>query len=204
MRAVLFDMDGVVVDSIEPDYAAWERIFAEHGKTLTFDIYKAFSGMKGRAIAMRYLDIPADESTAVETRKEEYFIENARHLTPLAGVERLISHLRERGVKIALVTASNTAKAKAMLGILKLSFDALVTADDTEKGKPDPAPFLLGAQRVGVPPAECIVIEDAPNGLLAARRGGMHAIGITTTHSRGELDADRVIDSFAELDDLFA
>jgi sugar-phosphatase len=98
--------------------------------------------------------------------------------------------------RFAYVTSANARLAAARLTAAGLTFDPpLVTADDVVRGKPDPEPYLLGASRLGIDPANCVVFEDAPSGIASARTAGMGVIGITSTHAAGELAADVVVAS---------
>ena len=116
-------------------------------------------------------------------------------------MRELLASLDEQAVPKAIVTSAPRANLDMILETLGLAgrFQALVAEEDASKGKPDPEGFLVAAARVGVEPARCIVIEDAPAGLQAAKAGGMRAIGVTTTHAAPHLgDADLVVDSLAE------
>jgi HAD superfamily hydrolase (TIGR01509 family) len=203
MRAVIFDLDGVVADSIDADFGAWKRLFAEHGKDIAFSTYKEFSGMHGREIAVRYLGIAPPDAMDAERRKESYVLERVGEIRTPPGLREFLADLRRADIRIALATAAGREKAEAVTRALDVRdfFEAVVASEDTGKGKPDPAPFLLAAEKLGVPPHECVVIEDAPNGIAAATRAGMASVGITTTHTKEELaGASKVIASFRELD----
>jgi HAD superfamily hydrolase (TIGR01509 family) len=135
-------------------------------------------------------------------RKEQLFRDAARgNLVTLPGVRELLAFLDEQVIAKAIVTSAPRANLEMIVETLGLAgrFQALVAEEDAEKGKPDPEGFLVAAARVGIEPARCIVIEDAPAGLQAAKAGGMRAIGVTTTHPAADLgDADLVVDSLAE------
>ena len=198
--AAIFDMDGVIVDSIKPDFHAWERIFADYNKTITFDTYKEFSGMRGAEIVMRYLDVPEEQAEAAEQQKETYFLENAQEIKTVSGLRTFLKQLEEQNVKTAVATAANKEKATAVLSLLDLSFQTVITSEDTARGKPDPAPFLLAAKKLDAKPEECIVFEDAPNGIQAALAGNMTPVALTTTHNENELvGAKKIVASFDQL-----
>ena len=119
----------------------------------------------------------------------------------LPGVRELLDSLDANGVPRAIVTSTPRANLDLILASLGLTerFQALVAEEDASKGKPDPEGFLVAAERLGVSPAHCVVIEDAPAGLQAAKAAGMRAIGVTTTHPAPDLaDADLVVDTLTE------
>ncbi|MCX7643542.1 MAG: HAD family phosphatase, partial [Armatimonadetes bacterium] len=125
-------------------------------------------------------------------------------LVPLPGAMELIRGLKELGFK--LVIASSTPKINIAFAIEQLNlgelFDAFVGAEDVRQGKPDPEVFLAAARKVGVPPERCVVFEDAVAGVIAAKRGGMKCVAVTTTNPRKSLQeagADLVVDSLNEL-----
>ena len=110
-----------------------------------------------------------------------------RHLRPLIGLPEFLQQARAAGMRLGVATAADLVNAAFVLeGIgLRQVFDVIVTADDITRGKPDPEIFLLAAQRLGVPPGRCLVFEDAPMGIEAARRAGMLAVALTTSISSG-------------------
>lgn len=206
IKGAIFDMDGVITDNKEQDFTAWKRVFADFGIDLTFDGYKSFTGMKGEEIVKRYIRLGAgdEEATELTLRKENYFIEEIKKnkIEPTEGVVRLLNDLKAAGIRMGIGTAAMKFKANAILEELGLKdfFDIIVSAEEVKKGKPDPETYLKVAQELGFETEECFVIEDAPNGIEAAKNGGIKCIAITTTHKRSELgQADRIIDSFDEL-----
>src|SRR5581483_7915953 len=110
-------------------------------------------------------------------------------LKPLPGVRELLERLEREEIPRAVVTSTPRANLDMILDAIRISgcFQALVSAEDTAKGKPDPAGFLLAAERLGVAPESCVVIEDAPAGVQAAKAAGMRAIAVTTTHPAPDL-----------------
>ena len=206
IKAIIFDMDGVVVDSIKHDFAVWKRIFSEFKVPFSFDTYKSFAGMKGMEIVKRFLNsgLSDAEARVWQNRKEHYFLEGLREakLKTTHGLKGLLENIAKAGNKIGLATAGTRTKTLAVLKELSLVkyFSAIVTADDVGKGKPHPETFLKAAARLRCRPEECIVIEDAPNGIRAAKAAGMRCVAITTTHKNTELaEADKIIDSFDKL-----
>ncbi len=202
-RAVLFDLDGVIVDSRPHHLSAWHALAREQGIAHAPDYFTQTFGLRNDAILGPLLGAArAGELAALAARKEELFRAQARgRLVALPGVRELLDFLDAQGIPKAIVTSTPRANLELILETLRLGarFDALVAEEDAAKGKPDPEGFLVAARRVGIAPERCVVIEDAPAGLRAAKAGGMRAIGVTTTHPAPDLgDADLVVESLAE------
>jgi len=204
-KAVLFDLDGVLVDSSRYHQIALERLGAELGVVVTESFHRATFGTRTRETLLRLLPSPPSEEELdrLVERKEALFREAARgHLTPLKGAVELVRALRSHGYRLAI--GSSTVRANIVLtleelGILE-AFDALVAGEDVSLGKPEPEVFLKAAEKVGVLPSRCVVVEDAPQGIVAARRGGMRVVAVATSHPLSSLaDADRVVTTLAEL-----
>lgn len=206
VKAVLFDMDGVVADTTKLDFEVWQRIFLDFGKKLSLKGYKALFGMKAREVAKKLVNpkFSNEEAQAIETKKEHDVATaiKTHGLKPMPGLKDFLDGLLENNYKIALATAATKERAAAVLKELKLEdyFQEIVTADDVTRGKPSPDIFLKAAEKLNCPSKDCLVIEDAPNGINAARAAGMKVIAIATTHKRHELQAaDKVISTFSEL-----
>lgn len=201
--AVLFDLDGVIVDSRPHHLSAWERWAREHGVEAPPDYFHRTFGLRNDAIIGGLLPgIAPEELRRHAETKEALFRESARGaLQTLPGVRELLDFLDEQGIPKAIVTSTPRANLEVILDALRLRdrFDALVAEEDATRGKPDPEGFLVAAERLRVPPERCVVIEDAPAGLQAAKAAGMRAIGVTTTRPAADLgDADLVVESLAE------
>lgn len=201
--AVLFDLDGVIVDSRAFHMQAWEQWAREHEIPHEPGYFHSVFGLRNDAIIGGLLpSISPEELRSLALHKEELFRAAARgNLQPLPGAIRLLHLLDDRQIPRAIVTSTPRANLDVVLESLMLEgrFGALVAEEDATKGKPDPEGFLVAAERLGVDPARCVVIEDAPAGLEAARAGGMRAIGVTTTHPRASLGAASIIvDSLAD------
>jgi beta-phosphoglucomutase family hydrolase len=203
LRAVLFDLDGVIVDSREHHMRAWERWATEHGIKHAPDYFHRVFGMRNDAIigGLRSGLSPSELQPLAE-RKEELFRELARgHVEALPAVLDVLDRLDERGIPKAVVTSTPRRNLDLILESLGIAhrFGALVAEEDAAKGKPHPEGFLVASERLAVEPARCVVIEDAPAGLAAAKAAGMRAAGVTTTHPASELhDADVVVASLDE------
>jgi mannitol-1-/sugar-/sorbitol-6-phosphatase len=153
-------------------------------------------GLTAAAIVARLL--PPERREAGLGRIDALEAGDVADVTALPGAKALLAALPSD--RWAIVTSGNHLVATARIQAAGLPEPAvLVTADDVRRGKPDPEPYLLGAQRVGVDPARCLVVEDAPAGLAAARAAGMPAIGVTTTHAATDLDAHVVVEGLQNL-----
>ena len=206
IKAVIFDMDGVVVDSINYDYEAWRDTLLKLGVSISFKDYKCFTGMKGTEIVKFYApNLSEEDLMKFQTLKENFFINliNKNGIKPVNGVLDFINSLKKKGYKVGLATAAPTDKLNAVLTALKIKniFDAMVNADEVKKGKPHPEIFLKAADKLHVPPAESIVIEDAVNGVKAAKAGNFLCVAITTSHSAKDLkEADHIINGYGQFD----
>jgi len=192
LKAVIFDMDGVLVDSEEYICEAAIRMFAERGYTVKPEDFIPFVG----AGENRYIGGPAEKNGIPldlerdKARTYEIYGELVKDLKPLTGAREFINKCKSRGLKLAVASAADKVKVDINLGILDLpagTFDAVVNGLDVEKKKPDPEIFLLAANRLGVPPYECLVAEDAVNGVLAAKAAGARCLGITTSFTPEQL-----------------
>lgn len=183
--------------------AAWHAWARAHAPDAPAGYFEESFGLRNDAIIGRLMPgIAADALERLADEKEQLFRASAAGgLTALPGVAGLLHALTEHGIPKAIVTSTPRVNLEFVLGELGLAgrFEALVSAEDVVRGKPAPDGFLAGAARVGVAPADCVVIEDAPAGLAAAKAGGMRAIGVTTTHPAAALfDAGLVVDSLAD------
>ena len=185
-RAAVFDLDGVIVDTAKYHYLAWKRLANELGFDFTErdnERLKGVSRMRSLEILLEMggLDLDREEKTALAEKKNNWYVEYIREMDEselLPGARECLLRLGEKGVKIALGSASKNAPTIIRgLNIVDL-FDAVIDGNKTSKAKPDPEVFLLAAQELGVDPAECVVFEDAEAGLQAARAAGMYAIGV--------------------------
>jgi HAD superfamily hydrolase (TIGR01509 family) len=203
-RAILWDLDGVIVDSGTYHLRAYQWLLGQRGVELSEEYY--YSRLFGR----RNWDILQDvlgplteeEVHALAEQKEAKFRELARgNITALPGAVSLLKRAHEAGVLQSIV--SSTPRANIELIVVTLGIrnclDAIVGEEDSERGKPDPQPFTTAAERLGVPYGRCVVIEDAPEGLEAGKAAGMRVIGVATTRPPERLtQADLVIDSLEE------
>lgn len=193
-RAVLWDVDGTLIDSSEYHWLAWREALAGEGMALTREQFAAVFGRRNDEILRGYFgaDYSAADVVRVGDAKEELYREfvSVRGIKLLPGVGRWLERLREEGWRQAMASSAPRANLEAITDALGLAgyFDAVVSAEDVTAGKPDPQVFLKAAARLGVEPSRCVVVEDAPAGTEAARRAGMRTVGVLTMHEHVEAD----------------
>jgi len=204
-RAVIFDMDGVIVDSSRYHYEAWQKVFGRIGLTYSKEDFLLHFGRRSDAVVRHVMgeDVPFETIAKLCSKKEVLYRKLAKaKVRTLPGVMRLIKSLEKSGFALALSSSSALDNIDFILGPLKLSgyFDAIVHGDEVKDAKPSPKIFLLAAKKIGIAPRNCVVIEDAVPGVQAAKRAGMHSIAVTGTHKREELaEADVVVDSLEKI-----
>ncbi len=205
MRAAIFDLDGVIVDTAKYHYLAWARLAKEYGFDFTEadnERLKGISRFQSLEILLEIGGLTFDEATKVEmaTRKNEWYIDYIRHMDAseiLPGATEYLQNIRAKGIKTALGSASRNAPLiLERLGISTF-FDVVVDGNKVTKVKPDPEVFLRAAEELHIPSASCVVFEDAEAGIEAARRAGMGTVGIGNAHTLKE--ADIVIPGLFEL-----
>ena len=209
-RAFIFDMDGTIVDNMAFHTKSWLAFLAQRGRTVDADaFFRDTAGRQSQEIMRSYLGehISAADCAVLGDEKEALYRElYAPHLETVSGFDALIATASGEGVALAVATAApNDNVAFTLDGLdLRKHFQAVVGAADVARGKPHPDVFLLAAERCGVAPEHCIVFEDAPLGVEAARRAGMRAVVLTTTlpaEAFAEFDnVIRIARDFSELD----
>lgn len=186
IKACLFDLDGVIVDTAKYHYLAWRRLAKELGFDFTKEqneSLKGISRMESLKILLNIGGLTLDESEkmTLAEKKNNWYREYILKMTPdeiLPGTVEFLEELRNKGIKIALGSASKNAMT--ILNNIKLvnHFDAIIDGTKTSNAKPNPEVFLLGAKQLGVSPFECVVFEDAKAGIEAAINAGMYSVGI--------------------------
>ncbi|WP_126973304.1 HAD family hydrolase [Gynurincola endophyticus] len=203
-RGIIFDMDGTLIHSTEADFQAWRRVCLDYDLDLTWDKYFPLLGMKSVDFVAQFMKVEEKLFSSILQAKAEYFDAYVEEtgIELLAKVDILLAQLKEQGYKIALATSSRRYKADSVLNRLSLLqfFDVITTGEEVHNSKPAPDIFLLAASRLQIDPAECIVFEDAANGVIAAKTAGAFTIAITSTHKKEQLAAaDLIISDYTEL-----
>jgi beta-phosphoglucomutase len=205
IKGALFDLDGVIVDTAKYHYLAWKRLAAELGFDFTEKDNERLKGVSRMTSLQILLEVGGltfsdEEKARMAERKNTWYVEYITKMPEseiLPGARAYLEQLRAKGVKTALGSASKNAPI--ILDNLKIRdlFDAVIDGNVASKAKPDPQVFLLGAEAIGVAPADCVVYEDAEAGIEAARRAGMKTVGIGTREVLR--DADIVVSGLDRL-----
>ena len=208
VEALIFDMDGTMIDSMPWHARSWVEFVARHGLKLDVsDILARTTGRTGTE-CMRELferDLSDAECQVLVHEKEEiYRAMFSDNFTEVAGFSAFAKAAVARGLKVAVGTAGDRHNIEFAMSRLKMDPLplAIVGGDEGFSGKPTPAIFLEAARRIGVAPERCIVFEDAPFGIEAARRGGMRAVAVCSTHTAAELAGPHVIAAVRDYDEL--
>lgn len=186
IKACIFDLDGVIVDTAIYHYKAWKRLANSLGFDFTEEQNEQLKGVsRVRSLELilgwgHVTKTPAEQE-ALATQKNTWYVDMISHMTPaeiLPGAKEFVEACRQAGIKTALGSASkNSMTILEKINMVNL-FDAVIDGNKVSKAKPDPEVFLKGAEAVGVPPAQCVVFEDAIAGIEAAIAGGMKSVGI--------------------------
>lgn len=203
MRAVIFDMDGVLSDTQSIHGEIEADLVNRYGGSITPDeLAQRYAGVPTRVFLRELIAISDEELETLMHEKETRYLAAIQQSVPaVPGALELLVRVKSRGMKVAVASGSGPSTVSATLKGLGIaeSFDAVVTADDVEHGKPAPDVFLEAARRIGVEPSECIVIEDGVAGMQGARTAGMRVIALAT-HDR-EYPADFVVHALSEITD---
>ncbi len=200
-RAVIWDMDGVIVDTAPYHFKAWQDVFQRRGVKFTEADFRHTFGQRNDNIIRHTLgkQISQSEMDVISRVKEQTFRKSVRqNIKPLPGALKLMKSLGEHGFKVALASSAPVENIRLLTRSLGINncFQAVVSGRDVIEGKPSPQGFLLAAQKLGVAPKRCIVIEDAVAGVAACKRAGTHCIAVTNTHPRESLtEADLIVDT---------
>lgn len=207
VEAVVFDLDGLILDSETPEWLAWQAVYARYGLEFPRSAWLKNVGRNDGPFdplrPFRRGDGPASPDAAAALWEERRDALLRDFLSPLPGVVALLDGVRSAGWRTAVASSSRVARVRALLTELGLAarFDALAGGDEVTHGKPAPDVYLLAAERLGVRPEACVALEDSENGVRAAASAGMRCIAVPSTMTRG-MDFSRaglVVGSLAEV-----
>lgn len=207
IRAVLFDFDGVLMQSIEDHHRSWNEAFTKYSVTIGWEEFCLLEGQNLYTIARqlcRQYGVAESEADAIASRKNEiYKTTAAMKLYPFTN--EIITLVEKKKMRKGLVTGALRDRFEASVGpVFTGRFDTIVTADEVRHTKPHPEPYLKAASALAIAPERCLVIENAPLGIASARSAGMSCIALTTTLPEKLLkDADRVLPDLQTLYGLF-
>ena len=204
-KGVIFDMDGTLIESTNADFLAWQKVFTDYDRILTFQDYSPMLGMRSYAVVQDLLKIKDEKEQAnALSNKSKYF----REVIEEQGIETVpyvidfLKQIRNIGIPMALATSSRREKTKMVLEKVELLsyFQVILTGEDVSNGKPFPDVFLKAASMLQLPVENCVVFEDAVSGIKAAKNASMKCVAISSNHNAHLLDeADIVIESFKDL-----
>jgi len=200
-RAVIWDMDGVIADTAPYHLKAWQEVFQKRGVKFTEEDFRRQFGQRNDTIIRTTLGegVSQSEVDVIASEKEENYRQRVRqNIRPLPGAVKLIRSLTEHGFGVALASSAPIENIQLVMRGLGIedSFQAIVSGREVQEGKPSPQGFLLAAKKLGAEPENCVVIEDAPAGITAAKRAGMHCLAVTNSHPRSSLmEADLIVDT---------
>jgi beta-phosphoglucomutase len=204
-KAVLFDFDGVLADTMEDNFFAWKKSFLDFGIDIKREDYFPLEGMKlievAKKISHKY-NLQVDPSVIMNLKNKYYLEINKFSFYP--GIEDLIEILSDQ-ILIGLVSASPRKKLEKTVPTYFLDrFNVVISGDDTENGKPSSEPYLSAMKKLNVSPEDTVVVENAPLGIKSAKSAGAYCIAIATT-LKGEYlkEADKIVNNHEELKDLF-
>jgi beta-phosphoglucomutase len=189
IKAVLWDLDGTLVDSAEFHWRAWRDVMAEEGSPVTHEQFVHSFGKRNDLILSGWLGADADPERVrrLTEEKEARFraLVGAHGIEPLPGVREWVTRLRDEGWRLAIATSAPRLNLETLVEAMQMRefFGAGVAAEDVTHGKPDPEVFLLAASRLGAEPGRSIVVEDAPTGIEAGSRAGMRTVGVSLMHT---------------------
>jgi beta-phosphoglucomutase len=205
--AVIFDVDGVLVDSYEAHFRSWQMLAQERGLTMSEEQFVATFGRTSREIIAHLWESHAESDSAIaelDDRKEAHYRDIlCENFPAMEGAVELIDALTAAGVRLAVGSSGPPENVALVLEHLgrRSCFGGVVTGTDVQRGKPDPQVFQLAAERLGVAPQRCVVVEDAPAGVQAAHAAGMKCVAIASTgRVRDDLrSAELIVDGLGEL-----
>ena len=203
-KAGIFDLDGVIVDTVPIHFKAWKRMFSDYGKEFNFDDYKKKVDGIPRTNGCRAIltDLSDDEIITASEKKQVYYLEYLKNegIKVYDSTIELVNSLLRNSIKVAVISSSKNLfmiLEKAGIGGL---FEVKISGNDITKGKPDPQVFLMAAQRLKISADDCVVFEDATLGVEAAKRAEMKCIGIDRDNNPDLFGkADMVVHDLSEI-----
>ena len=210
LEAVLWDLDGVIADTGDYHYGAWQDVFGKKGVTFTKEDFMRHFGQRHDTIIKFALGdglSPEEFDTVTEEKQQEYRRVVAENIRALPGAIELIKSLNNHNIKTAIASSAPVENIDIIIKGLKIqdSFQAIAHGTEVDEGKPSPQIFQLAAGKLNVEPGNCVVIEDAIAGVTAAKTAGMKCVAVTNSHPVDKLQkADLIVDSLEKvaIDDL--
>jgi beta-phosphoglucomutase family hydrolase len=205
LKAVIWDMDGVIADTADLHRESWQYAFKKQGLNFSDEEFQRIFGQRNDAIIRGKMgkSVTQDTINLIAKDKEEFFRDAARrNLNPFPGVIDLLKTLKENGIGSAVASSAPIENIRLILSSLGIEdyFQAIVYGQEVSESKPSPQVFLRAAQKLKVEPGDCIVIEDAVAGVLAAKRAGMRCIAVTNSHPANSLsEANLIVDSLGKV-----
>ena len=204
MQAAIFDLDGVIVNTVPLHFKAWQRMFAEYGKEFDFEDYKEKVDGILRIDGARAIltDIDEAELKKAADKKQVYFLEylNSEEISVYNDTVDLVKALKKEKIKRSVISSSkNCLPILKKVNLVEL-FDVILPGNDVTKGKPDPQVFFMAAEKMSVEPGSCVVFEDAVLGVEAGKRAGMKCVGVDRHGNPERLKkADLVVGDLGEV-----
>ena len=206
IRAVVFDMDGVLINSHPTHLAAWKAFLACVGKQVPeHELNYILEGRTRNEILCHFLgELPPQELQQYGKQKDEIFRGMEHQIEPVAGAVEFLRTLSQTGISTAIATSASEIRTYSTIERMGIAehFETVITASDVVSGKPDPTVYRLACERLGVAPAESMAFDDAPAGIQSARSAGMRCIGVSNNGMTQQLidtGAERVIPDFVGL-----
>ena len=204
---VIFDMDGVLVDSAAAHLHAWQKLGTEIGTPFSEEFFRRTFGQRNASIIPQWLSqVPPPRLAELDARKESLYRQFVREgsVRVFHRIPELLIDLRELGARLAVASSGPRENVELLIEVIGAgsAIDATVASEDVREGKPHPEAFLTAAQRLRVAPARCAVVEDSVHGIEAAKRAGMLAVAVLTSTAREQLTAagaDWVVNEVGDL-----
>jgi beta-phosphoglucomutase len=203
-KAAIFDLDGVIVDTVPIHFHAWKSMFSDYGKDFTFNDYKKKVDGIPRIDGCKAIltELSDDEIQTASDKKQVYYLEYLQKegIKVYTSTIDLIKSLQKYNIRVAVISSSKNLLMILEKAGIKDLFEVIISGNDITKGKPDPQVFLMAAQKLGVSPEDSLVFEDATLGVEAAKRAGMKCIGIDRdSHAELFRKADIIVHDLSEI-----